>query len=123
MLFISDFIFEQVASQSYKVFAVLTYHKLKQGKTLGYAKALQRKWKVNLHAGRKEAGLISDWGMYTYYPYGFVRPLKSDHDYFTAYFGFDLEKMNEFPQILVDQVLAKEPGSFNFEKSDDIVRG
>jgi hypothetical protein len=49
--------------------------------------------------------------------------LKSDHDYFTAYFGFDLEKMNELPQILVDQVLAKEPGSFNFEKSDDIVRG
>jgi hypothetical protein len=94
-----------VKAQSKTVYALVAFHKLKHGHTIDEAIALEKKWKT-IQKIRKEAGLITNWGVYTIVN-GHKTP-SIDFDYMSVNFSSDLNTISVYPMDKYTELVAKD---------------
>lgn len=92
-------------AQTKPVYALVAFHKLKPGHTIDEAMAMENKWKT-IQKIRKEAGLITNWGVYTIVN-GHKTP-SIDFDYMSVNFSSDLNTISVYPMDKFTALVAKD---------------
>lgn len=93
-------------SFSQKLYGVVAYHKVAPGHTIDEAIAIEKEWKV-LHQVRKDAGIISNWAVFT--NYGSLVTKDVDFDYITVNYGTDVDKVGTYPTALWQDFVKTHP--------------
>lgn len=83
-----------VLGQTKPLYAFVAYHKLHPGKTMDDALKMEQAWKL-FHQQKKEAGLITDWSIYSVWPY--LQSPEINFDYVSIDYGYNMDSILQFP--------------------------
>lgn len=89
-----------------RIYCKLSYHKLNPGYTIENALEIEKIWKI-VHSARKDAGLITGYGLYV--PFQWVKTPNADFDFLTINWGNNLDNLNSYPLEMLAELQKKYP--------------